>query len=282
MGWVSVRAGGSVRLGEIAVWRTLVSEAGKEKALLQEVDDGVRRQARALLRLACHAALAVLEQDSGHPLVSRVTPVPAMDGTPVVLASRLAAHKPAMQADGRCSLLVGEPGKGDPLAHPRMTVMALAQEIERGSPDHEEARRRHLARHPKAELYVDFPDMSFFRLEVMKASLNGGFGKAYVLSAQDLILPADICAPLAGWEAGAVAHMNEDHADALALYAQVLCGQPEANWRLTGLDPEGLDLAAGDLACRLWFGTPLTEPKALREKLVELARAARAKTQMQP
>lgn len=256
-----------------------MSETGKEKALLQEVDDDVRRQARTLLRLARHAALAVLEAGTGHPLVSRVTPVPAMDGTPVVLASRLAAHKPAMQADGRCSLLVGEPGKGDPLAHPRMTVMALAQEIERGSPDHDAARRRHLARHPKAELYVDFPDMSFFRLEVLRASLNGGFGKAYALMAPDLILPADLCAPLSGWEAGAVAHMNDDHADALALYAQVLCGQPQASWRLAGLDPEGLDLAAGDLACRLWFDAPLTEPKALRGKLVELAGIAREKGQ---
>ncbi|CUA92017.1 HugZ family protein [Pannonibacter indicus] len=254
-----------------------MTEAGKEKALLQEVDDEVRRQARSLLRLARHAALGVLEVGTGHPLVSRVTPVAAMDGTPVVLASKLAAHKPAMLADGRCSLLVGEPGKGDPLAHPRMTVMAVAREIERGSPDHDEARRRHLARHPKAGLYLDFPDMSFFRLEVARASLNGGFGKAHALSAADLVLAADLCAPLSGWEAGAVAHMNEDHADALALYAQVLCGQPRANWRLTGLDPEGLDLAAGDRVCRLWFDTPLTEPKALREKLVELAKAARAK-----
>ncbi len=51
-----------------------------------------------------------------------------------------------------------------------------------------------------------------------------------------------------------MAHMNADHAEAVRLYATKLLGAEDGPWRLTGLDPEGLDLACGDAnaaACRL-------------------------------
>ena len=44
------------------------------------------------------------------------------------------------------------------------------------------AERRYLNRHPKARLYAGFADFAFFRLAVERASLNGGFGKAYHLT----------------------------------------------------------------------------------------------------
>ena len=44
--------------------------------------------------------------------------------------------------------------------------------------------------------------------------------------ANRLTTPIDDAANLLGSEAGAIAHMNADHADALALYAQVLAGKP--------------------------------------------------------
>ena len=37
--------------------------------------------------------------------------------------SELAGHRQALERNGACSLLVGEPGKGDPLAHPRVTLI---------------------------------------------------------------------------------------------------------------------------------------------------------------
>ena len=50
-------------------------------------------------------------------------------------------------------------------------------------------------------------------------------------------------AALAEVEAGAVAHMNEDHADAFGLYATGLLGAKAGDWRAIGLDPDGLDMA---------------------------------------
>jgi putative heme iron utilization protein len=50
-------------------------------------------------------------------------------------------------------------------------------------PVHARIRTRFLNRHAKAKLYIDFPDFRFFRLDSAIASLNGGFGRAYILTA---------------------------------------------------------------------------------------------------
>ena len=170
-----------------------MSEAAKKKEdILQPTDDEARALARALLARADYAAIAALDPETGHPLASRVALALDEDGAPVILTSKLAAHTPAIEADRRCSLLVGEPGmikeaKGDPLTHPRLTVIAEAMRVERDSGAHARLRERWLARHPKSKLYIDFPDFAFFRLTPLRGSLNGGFGKAYELAASDIL-----------------------------------------------------------------------------------------------
>lgn len=253
------------------------SGSGREPAaLLQTVDDAVRRRVRTLVRTARYAALATLEPETGTPLASRIGLATDVAGAPVFLTSALTAHTGALLADARCSLLVGEPGRGDPLAHPRVTLTGRAERVEPG-PDRDRLRWRYLARHPKAELYANFGDFSFWRVRIGRASFNGGFGKAYQMAAADLVLPEDDLAErLAAAQADICGHMNEDHADAVALYAKVLCGMPGGEWRMAGLDPEGLDLVAGDAFARLWFDAPIASTDAVRPALVALARRARA------
>ena len=69
--------------------------------------------------------------------------------------------------------------------------------------------------------------------------------------------------------------MNADHRDALALYAEKIAGQPSGDWLATGIDPDGMDLACGDLTARIAFATPVMHPGDLRKVLVEMAKAAR-------
>ncbi|MEM9634921.1 MAG: DUF2470 domain-containing protein [Pseudomonadota bacterium] len=251
-------------------------EGAKEpKSVIRPTDDQARRMAKDLMRCARFGALAAIEADTGLPLASRVAVATDIDGTPVILTSLLSGHTAAIRNNSSCSLLVGEPGKGDPLAHPRVSLFCNALPIERGGPVHARIKRRYLARHPKAELYVDFGDFAFFRLEPSRASLNGGFGKAFELQQEDLLAPID---DLDGWsdmEAGAVSHMNEDHRDAIKLYAEVLCGGESANWKIACLDPEGIDLVSGDRIERLWFAEPLSKPGDVRPTLVALALQAR-------
>lgn len=157
------------------------------KDVLRTVDDDARALARRLIDDARYGALAVLEADTGHPAASRVALATDDDGTPLILTSALAAHTPALVADPRCSLLVGEPGSGDPLAHPRITLFARARKLARDSDEGRRARDRYLQAHPKAALYADFGDFAFWRLEPQRASLNGGFGRAFALQASDLV-----------------------------------------------------------------------------------------------
>lgn len=249
----------------------------KPKQVIRETDDEAIRLARTLIATARHGALAVMVPDGdGFPGASRVALATDYDGTPVILVSSLSWHTRAIVEEPRCSLLVGEVGKGDPLAHPRISLFLTAKPVERGTPEHDRIRRRYLARHPKASLYVDFGDFTFFRLAISHASLNGGFGKAYELTAEDLGPKGDI-AGIADIDESAVAHMNEDHKDAIVLYARVFAKAGSGYWKLATLDAEGMDLVDGDRVCRVWFSAPLTQAADLRPLLVEMAKEAREK-----
>ena len=227
--------------------------------------------ARGLQRGVRAGALATLDRATGAPFASLVTVATEVDGTPLMLLSRLSAHTLNLEADPRASLLLSPGGKGDPLAHPRLTVSGSAERTEAPA-----IRARFLARHPKAALYADFPDFGFLRLAVGAGHLNGGFAKAATLTAADLLLDMTGADALADGAPGAVEHMNADHAEALGLYATRLCGEAPGPWRTSGVDPEGIDLIAGDRAARVLFPERVTERGALRRALVALAERAGA------
>ncbi|WP_075997122.1 HugZ family protein [Salaquimonas pukyongi] len=154
---------------------------------IRETDGEARALARRLMADARYASIGVLEPETGMPLVSRVAVSVEVDGTPFILVSDLSTHSKALAQDGRSSLLFGEPGpKGDPLTHPRITVIGRMKKLDRNDTRHRERRNFWLKQHPKAKLYIDFGDFHFWRMEVERAHLNGGFGKAYVLTPQDI------------------------------------------------------------------------------------------------
>ena len=229
-----------------------------------------------MIRSARFGALAVLESGTGSPLASRVGVATDIDGTPLILVSMLSAHTAAILADPRCSLLVGEPGRGDPLAHPRITLVCRALRLEHGSSEHARAERRYLNRNPKARLYAGLGDFSIFRLKPERASLNGGFGKAYLLDRADLVTSGPIIEELAAGEQSALDHMNVDHLDAIAIYAHHFAKAEGDGWTASGFDAEGMDLASGDAVCRVFFSEPLKAARELRPVLVDMVRAGRA------
>lgn len=248
----------------------------EKKDVLRETDAEAIRLARTLLRSSRYGAIAVIDPKTGAPLASRVAVATDHDGTPVILVSSLAAHTGGIVADPRCSLLLGEPGKGDPLAHARITIACHAQKIATDDPRHARIRWRFLSHNPKAKLYAGLGDFAFFRLEPQGASLNGGFGKAYVLTAQDLLTTGPALDEIAVAEPGAVAHMNDDHLDAIANYASWYGKSRErADWTMTGIDADGFDLAAGDRVMRIFFDLPLENAQDMHKRLVAMAIEAR-------
>lgn len=250
--------------------------SGAARNVLREVGAQAVRLARTLIRTARFGALAVAEPRTGWPLASRVGVATDADGAPLILVSGLSAHTRAMAAEPRVSLLIGEPGRGDPLAHPRITVLARAERLERGTRVYERAERRYLNRHPKAALYAGLGDFAVMRLAPERAALNGGFGKAYEMAAEDILTAGPALGALAAMEQGALNHMNADHRDAVALYATHFAGAESGAWTLTGLDLDGLDLMLGDEARRVFFPQPLESEAELRRVLAEMTRDARA------
>ncbi|MHA6641648.1 HugZ family pyridoxamine 5'-phosphate oxidase [Mesorhizobium sp. A623] len=248
----------------------------KKKDVLRQTNAEAIRLARTLVRGARYGSLAFIDPKTGAPNVNRVGVATDIDGAPLILVSMLSAHTPAILADPRCSLLVGVTGKGDPLAHPRITLACRATRLERGGPDHIRAERRYLNRNPKAKLYVGLGDFSIFRLEPESASLNAGFGKAYRLERADLLVSGPINDELAASEQGALDHMNADHLDAIAVYARHFAKASGSGWRVTGFDADGIDIASGDDVHRVFFPQPLKVSTELRPSLVEMARAGRA------
>lgn len=141
--------------------------------------DSARALARSLIKEARHGALGVLMD--GAPAVTRIALAPE-DGAFVTLISDLAPHTEALRDDPKASLLIGEPGKGDPLAHPRMTLQVTADFIDKS----DAAAKAYLTAQPKARLYIGFADFHLVRLQPTSALLNGGFGKAFRLTSADL------------------------------------------------------------------------------------------------
>jgi len=238
--------------------------------VLRETDDEARHLARVLLRGARFGALAVLEPDTGAPFASRVLVGIDTDGAPVTLVSALSTHTGGLDGDGRASLLVGEPGRGDPLAHPRLTVQCSAERIERDSPAHARIRQRFVRRHGKSELYVDFGDFAFFRLSPTSASFNGGFGRAYQLSAADLAIRSPALDEIAAAEEGMIRHMNAEHPAAVSALARRYGGGAALSWTICGLDAAGFDLQTRDRLVRVEFQRTLESADEIRSAIGQM------------
>lgn len=241
--------------------------------------------ARRLIRSSDRATLATTrrpgEPSGGSPYAALVLLAVDLDASPLLLISGLAEHTKDLAQDDRASLLVdGTVGLDEPLTGPRVTLVGRVRRTE--DPRH---RARFLARHPGAAMYADFKDFGFYRMAVERAHLVGGFGRIHWIDGPSLLDSLADAGALVAREADIVDHMNQDHADAVALYATRLLGQPPApegcRWRLTGIDPEGCDLklvgegSQGWIA-RLEFGGRIADAEEARAELVRLVKHARS------
>lgn len=232
----------------------------------------IAADARTLIRQAFKGTLASLDSSSGAPYASLITLATDAGGAPLFLISTLARHTRNLVEDPRASILIdGTDAAADPLQGARVTLSGMAEKVHGAT-----ERRRFLARHPEAELYADFPDFSVWRLALEGAHYIGGFGRIVDLAASDLLVSLDGAEALLEAEPGIVAHMNDDHADAIALYALAFTGGDPGPWRMTGIDPDGCDIALGPDGRRISFANRVLTPGDARKELVRLAEEARA------
>ena len=232
--------------------------------------------AKSLIRSGKQGALASLMPGTGDPYCSLVNVATAPDGSPLLLISGLAIHTKNVLADPRVSLMIDERRAGDPLEGARVMIAGRVEKVTDAAAL-EPIRRRYLLRHPTAQQFADFPDFAFFKLAVRDVHLVAGFGRIVTLEAAKVLTDLNGAEEVVAGEESAVTHMNEDHMEANALYATKLLGGADGAWRITGLDPDGADLALGDATLRLPFPERATSMTALRKTLVALVGEARAR-----
>ncbi|MEN3976516.1 DUF2470 domain-containing protein [Emcibacter sp. SYSU 3D8] len=235
--------------------------------LTEPATSNAAEAARFLIRRTGRGALGTLMED-GTPYVSLVEFVCDGGGAPVTLISDLAQHTMNLRRAPSASLLVD--GSGGTLDGPRVTLVGTMRPIEAAA-----LADRFVAQHSSAATYAGFADFGLWRLAVEKAHLVSGFGRIAWIDGAALLLPDAAWTALAEAESGIVSHMNEDHADAISLYATVLKGASPGDWRMTGIDPEGFDIADGTRRLRLTFDTFVGSSQEARTALVDLVKRAR-------
>ena len=228
--------------------------------------------ARLLARSRTRAALAT--SFNGAPYGSLVLVTVDLDASPLLLLSELAQHSRNIAFDPRVSLLLdGTEGRADPLTGPRLTLLGQAQPT--ADP---RCLARFVSHHPASALYAGFRDFRLFRIAVVRGHLVSGFGRIDWIDGTDFLF-APNTGGLAAAEPEILRHMNEDHSDAIAHYAGVLLGRSGTGWRMTGIDPEGIDMRRDGETARLDFVAPVRTPiltsDAARDALVQLAEATR-------
>ena len=204
----------------------------------------------------------------GFPFGSVVPYCLDAQGYPLILISRIAQHTHNLRQDGKCSLLVGERGAEDVQAVGRLTLLAEARQLH-GEAQIAAAAQRYYRYFPDSQNHHRVHDFDFWVLAPVRWRYIGGFGAIHWLDQVALVNP------FAGdSEADMLAHMNRDHAAAIAHYVE-LAGLPgHAPAEMVGIDSEGFHLRIGQGLHWLAFPTSCNSPLEVRQALVMLARAA--------
>lgn len=237
-----------------------------------ESSENPSRQARHIVHSQAVGALSTLSQSMpGFPFGSVVTYVLDQFGAPVFLLSDLAQHSRNIQHDAKSSLLVLESGTEEGvLARGRVTLVGETRLFE---PD-EQLRARYLRYFPDAAGFMQTHDFRFYRMEVARVRFIGGFGRIHWIEGRSYLAP--VAEGLIAAEAGALAHMNADHQQALQDYCRFYHGiEAPGEVRMLGIDAEGFDLQCSQGRLRCQFPVPLQAASELRGVLVDMARAAR-------
>ena len=230
--------------------------------------------ARTIAAAANSATLATLTSD-GDPWASLVA-YGLLGGAPVLCVSNLAEHGRNLARDPRASLsIVTASSDSDPLSTSRITLAGVVAAPD--GADRDAARAAYQDAVPAARFYIDYSDFALWVLRVDRVRWVGGYGRMDSATGEGyLAAEPDPVTPAAG---GAIAHLNADHADALASMARAFGGYPDTDEAVcTGIDRYGLDMRVhtprGVAYTRVGFPEPLTSAGQLRSVTAELAHAA--------
>ncbi|HEX4986712.1 MAG TPA: DUF2470 domain-containing protein [Burkholderiales bacterium] len=228
--------------------------------------------ARRLVRRFAAGVLATQSaRHPGYPYASSLPLCTDPRGRPVLLVSHLAEHTRNAEADGRVGLLVS-PLDAGLQEQARVSMVGDAAPLDVQGAD-AAAAARYLRRFPEAHRYLEIGGFHFLRIEPVSLRYIAGFGSIHTLAADGYLAPESA---LAAAEEDIVAHMNADHAAALAGYCRHVHGVNADSAVMTGIDCDGFDVRAGGALLRFDFEGEITDAAQARAELVRLARASRS------
>ncbi len=225
-----------------------------------------------------NATLSTLaRQPEGYPFGSIVRYVTEESGAPWLLISAMAEHTSNAKADPRASLLVSatSPAGTDPLASARATLIGTMLECTPTA----QLRKEFLRRNPGAQMYVDYPDFSWWRLEPISIRYVGGFGQMSWVDAEEFSVATPD--PIAPHTDAICSHMNMDHSETHRLLLNYTLGRTDVlSATMSGVDRLGCDFetvcSGGRYPLRLPFVESANSTEEVRAALVAMISVARS------
>lgn len=222
---------------------------------------------RELLHISQTVALGTTDSRSGYPYTTVTNLAVEPDGSPLFFASNLTLHARNIEADNRISLTVAPFGKGDVLTLPRLTLVGRAIRI--GEDELKLAKSRYLARYPKAKLYLALPDTIMYRMVIEGVQINGGPSRnANNMVASDIYTNWTGAEDLAQGQEALIQSLNAQ-ADVIQKIVS-LAGAEGSNWRITLIDPDGINLSGSRDLARFWFEERVTSVAGVEDALKRL------------
>ena len=237
-------------------------------------------EVRALNGRERNAMLCTLSKKiDGWPFGSITPYAVAATGEPIILISEIAEHTRNLREDARASLLVQDSqAANDPQSGARVTLMGYAIPVP--PPYLDDARRRYLDLFPGSASYFQVHDFTLFQIKVSRVRFIGGFGEIHWLDGSEITTDADSkIDPVASHIEMICKHMNEDHKDALRLYAAAFAQTEAEAAEMIHVDSAGFDLIAISEGrhkhMRIAFQNPVATTDEVRAEMVEMVRRAR-------
>ena len=210
------------------------------------------------------------------------------DLSPILLLSDLSEHTKNIHEKNSASLMLCEESRlynlfqkfdnkfssyEDPMSRPRVTLIGKLKKTK--DPNH---RKRFISRHPASNLYANFKDMNFYKMDVKSAHLIGGFAQVKWFTSEDIL-----CKNISNFkdsEENIINHMNSSHKKSIKMYVNNLMQneisreQRNGDWSITGIDPDGFDLRKKQITSRFFFEKEISNAKKLRGVFVNLHKRA--------
>lgn len=213
----------------------------------------------------------------GFPYGS-VTPF-AVDGRgrPYILIANIATHTANLKQDARGALFVRQPDtEGDPQAGWRVTYIGRWAEVDRDDLEWPELHARYVERVPAAHGYLETHGFQYWRLDELETvRFIGGFGKITWLKGERCLRD-----PHGGGldevVAGAIQHMNDDHAGNMVEMVRGLYGVDVQEARMTAMDRAGffVETDGPKGLYHFSFGYEI-DARSLRKAVVDVLKRAR-------